>query len=238
MFNSIDNRKVYEKVVEQIQRNILNGELKKGDKLPSERELSELMNISRASIREALRVLENMGVIESIHGEGNFVCMNSDKSLLQPLSMMFKLNNGKYQDIMELRRVLEIESTRLAASRCSNLECIELVNIVEKMEEETYGKCRNDILVELDKKFHNKVASISKNCLIESLFNTASMLFEKFIEDARSEIIQNDFADKLLFTQHKMICDAIINKEVKLATSAMKDHMNYIEENFNKYQLD
>lgn len=234
MFNSISSKKVYEEVIEQIQKNIIDGELKKGDRLPSERELSELMNISRTSIREALRVLESMGVVESVHGEGNFICSNTDKSLLQPLSMMFKLNNGKYKDIFELRKVLEVENARLAAIRATDMDCRELINIIEEMEEESKCANRNEILVELDKRFHNKVASMSKNCLIESLFNTASMLFERFIEDARSEIIQNDMADKFLLSQHHAICNGIIKKDEKEALKAMEAHMKYVEENFDK----
>lgn len=232
MFSSIPNRKVYEEVIEQIQKNIIDGELKKGDRLPSERELSELMNISRTSIREALRVLESMGVVESIHGEGNFICSNTEKSLLQPLSIMFKLNNGKCEDIFELRKVLEVENARLAALRASDIDCRELLTIVEQMKEESNGANRNEILVSLDKKFHNKVASMSKNCLIENLFNTASMLFEKFIEDARFKIIQNDMADKFLLSQHNIICQGIIKKNEKEAIRAMEEHMKYIEENF------
>lgn len=234
MFNSISNKKVYEEVIEQIQKNIIDGDLKKGDRLPSERELSELMNISRTSIREALRVLESMGVVESIHGEGNFICSNTEKSLLQPLSMMFKLNNGKYQDIFELRKVLEVENARLAAIRATDMNCRELLTIVKEMEAESKGENRNEILVELDKRFHNKVASMSKNCLIESLFNTASMLFERFIEDARYEIIQNDMADKFLLSQHYEICNGIIKKNEEEALKAMEAHMRYIEENFDK----
>jgi len=234
MFNSISNKKVYEEVIEQIQKNIIDGDLKKGDRLPSERELSELMNISRTSIREALRVLESMGVVESIHGEGNFICSNTETSLLQPLSMMFKLNNGKYQDIFELRKVLEVENARLASIRATDMDCRELLTIVKEMEEESKGSNKNEILVELDKRFHNKVASMSKNCLIESLFNTASMLFERFIEDARSEIIQKDMADKFLLSQHRAICNGIIKKNEKEALKAMEAHMRYVEENFDK----
>lgn len=233
MFNSIQNRKVYEQVIEQIQENILAGDLKKGDRLPSERELSEVMNISRTSIREAIRVLEAMGVVESIQGEGNFVCINPEKSLLQPLSMIFKLNNGKSQDIFELRKVLEIESARLAANRATNIDCRELLSIVNQMEDETLDKNRNEVLVKLDKEFHNKLASMSKNYLIECLFATSSMLFEKFIEDARCEIIKKDCADKLLLCQHKEICDAIINKNEELSMKSMKEHMDYVRRNIN-----
>ena len=238
MINNILNKKVYEIVIEEIQKNIINGELKNGDRLPAERELSERMNISRTSIREGLRVLESMGVVESIHGEGNFICSNAEKSLLQPLSIMFKLNNGKQRDVFELRKVLEIENARLAATRATDMECRELLTIVEEMEEESKGLNRNKVLVELDKLFHNKVASMSKNCLIESLFNTSSILFEKFIEDARFEIIKNDMADKFLLSQHETICNEIIKRDEKKALKAMEAHMRYIEDNFKNNILE
>ena len=149
MFNSISNKKVYEQVIEQIQKNIMDGTFKKGDKLPSERELSEKMAVSRTSIREALRVLETMGVVESRQGEGNFICSNIEKSLLQPLSMMFKLNNGSWSDIFELRNILEIECARLCSLRATDLDCRELESIVHDMEKETFGENRLNILVKI-----------------------------------------------------------------------------------------
>ncbi|MGN1032446.1 MAG: FadR/GntR family transcriptional regulator [Intestinibacter sp.] len=233
MFNNISNKKVYEQVIEQIQNNIMEGVFKKGDKLPSERELSERMGVSRTSIREALRVLETMGVVESRQGEGNFICSNTEKSLLQPLSMMFKLNGGSFSDIYELRSVLEIESARLSAIRATDMDCRELLSIVEQMEEETLSQDRYEILVELDKKFHNTLSNMSKNYLIESLFLTTSNLFEKFIEDARYKIIlfDSEQANRRLLIQHKKICEAIIKKNQDMAVEAMREHMEYIMEN-------
>ena len=195
MFSNISSKKVYEQVIEQIQESIFNGELKKGDKLPSERELSEQMRVSRTSIREALRVLETLGVVESKQGEGNFVCSNINKSLIEPLSLIFKLNNGTWMDVIELRQALELEAVRFASERITKKEEIELENIINEMEEEINNQNRNEILVNLDQKFHNKIASISKNYLIECLFLTSSNLFEEFINDARKKII-NRYSDE------------------------------------------
>lgn len=233
MFNNISNKKVYEQVIEQIQNNIMEGIFKKGDKLPSERELSEKMGVSRTSIREALRVLETMGVVESRQGEGNFICSNIEKSLLQPLSMMFKLNNGSFSDIYELRSILEIECARLSAIRATDMDCRELLSVVEEMEQETFGENRYEILVELDKKFHNTLSDMTKNYLIESLFSTISNLFEKFIEDARYKIIlfDSEQANKSLLIQHKKICESIIKKNQDMAVEAMREHMEYVMEN-------
>ena len=233
MFSNISSKKVYEQIIEQIQDNIMNGTFKKGDRLPSERDLSEAMGVSRTSIREALRVLETMGVVESRQGEGNFICSNIEKSLLQPLSLMFKLNDGSWSDIFELRNILEIECARLSALRATELDCRELLDIVQRMEDETLNENRTEILVELDKKFHNLLSGISKNYLIESLFITTSNLFEKFIEDARYKIIlfDSEQANKSLLIQHKKICESIIKKNQDMAVEAMREHMEYVIKN-------
>lgn len=233
MFYNISNKKVYELVIEQIQDKILKGELKKGDKLPSERELSESMSVSRTSIREAIRVLETMGVIESKQGEGNFICNNIEKSLIEPLSMGFKLNEGIWQDILELREALELQTVRIAAEKATEDDCNELREIIDQMQKENDKLNYNSKkIVQLDQKFHNKIASISKNYLIESVFMTSSRLFATFIEDARERIIDNYRDEKTLFESHEMIYEGIKQKNPNLAYIEMKRHMSIIRESY------
>ena len=234
MFNSISSKKVYEQVIEQIQERILNGELKKGNKLPSERELSEQMNVSRTSIREAIRVLETMGVIESKQGEGNFICTNIEKSLIEPLSMIFKLNDGTWQNVLELREVLELQTVKIAATRATEKECMELKSIINEMKKEAGSTYNNKAIVLLDQKFHNKLAAISKNYLIESLFITASKLFEGFIEDAREKIISTHWSEEALFEKHNAIYEAIKEKNPERAYEKMKEHMDIIRKSYTK----
>ena len=173
------------------------------------------------------------GYCLSLNNSINAGLFNIEKSLLQPLSMMFKLNEGSWSDIFELRNVLEIECARLSALRATELDCRELLDIIQKMEEETLNKNKTEVLVELDKNFHNLLSSISKNYLIESLFITTSNLFEKFIEDARYKIISYDSAkgSTNLLIQHKNICEAIIKKDEHMASEAMREHMEYVIKN-------
>lgn len=234
MFNNITSKKIYEQVIEQIQEKIFYGEFKNGDKLPSERELSEQMGVSRTSIREALRVLETMGVVESRQGEGNFICSNVNKSLIEPLSLIFKLNNGSWEDVIELRQALELETVKFASKRVTKEEADELKFIINKMEEEINNQNRNEILVNLDQKFHNKIASISKNYLIECLFLTSSNLFEEFIDDARRKIVNKYSDERVLLNQHKEIYNAIISNDSNLAYKKMEEHMNLIKENYKE----
>jgi GntR family transcriptional repressor for pyruvate dehydrogenase complex len=87
MFNPIKVTKIYEQIIQQIKDMIADGTLKSGDKLPTERELVEKFNVSRASIREALRSLENIGIVESKQGEGNFIGRNIENILYEPLEL-------------------------------------------------------------------------------------------------------------------------------------------------------
>lgn len=234
MFNSISSKKVYEQVIEQIQESILNGEIKKGDKLPSERELSEQMKVSRTSIREAVRVLETMGVIESKQGEGNFICTNIEKSLIEPLSMIFKLNDGTWQNVLELREMLELQTVKIAAIKATKEDCEELKIIVEEMRKVTKENNNKKAIVSLDQKFHNKLAAISKNYLIESLFITSSKLFEGFIEDAREKIIAAYWGEDVLFDKHNSIYEAVKSKNPNEAYEKMKEHMNIIRKSYEE----
>ena len=95
MFISVKNKKVYEEVIEQIKDMIYNGILKKGDKLPSERDMVEELQVSRTSVREALRSLEVIGLIESRQGEGNFVKDSLEKGHIEPPSVMHMGKDSK-----------------------------------------------------------------------------------------------------------------------------------------------
>ena len=106
------SKKSYQYIVEQVEQRILSGELKFGDKLPPEREMGEIYNISRNSVREALRVLEVIGLVESRHGEGNFITNKIDACVINALSAMFVLNKGKITELLQMRRAVELGSIR------------------------------------------------------------------------------------------------------------------------------
>ena len=230
MFSNITNKKIYQQVINQIQDMILSGKLKKGDKLMSERELSEKMGVSRTSIREALRVLETMGIIEGRQGEGNFICNNIESSLIQPISMMFILNNGSYEEILELRNMIELEAVKLAAIRGTEEEFEELKMISQNLTNNDENCDKEDI----DKKIHYKIACMSKNFLIKSLYKISLNLLEDFIVNSRQKIVNYYNEEEILNNQHKKICDAIIAREPENAYKYMKEHLDLIKITMDK----
>ncbi|KOA21409.1 HTH-type transcriptional regulator LutR [Clostridium homopropionicum DSM 5847] len=229
MFTPIKNTKVYEQVIDQIKEMIKNGTLKKGDKLPSERDLVEQLGVSRASIREALRVLEIIGLLDCRQGEGNFIKHNFDNGLFEPLSVMFMLNESKPEEIFELRKVIEIETAALAAKRITEEELKELYKLIEEMKSSE----SEDDRTKIDKKFHYTIAYASRNFLILNILNTVSTLMDSFIKNAREEILKKHYDKDIINSQHKSICDALSLHNPSEAALAMRKHMDLINENLN-----
>ena len=98
--------RAYEVVIEAIKKKIKNGEIKKGEKLRPEREIAEDLGVSRASVREAVRALDVIGLIESRQGAGNYIKETFEESLIQPLSVMFLLEQNDFTEINEFRFIL------------------------------------------------------------------------------------------------------------------------------------
>ena len=227
MFSPIKNTKVYEQVMDQIKDMIDNGVLKKGDKLPSERDLVEELQVSRASIREALRALEVIGLIECRQGEGNFIKSSFQDNLFEPLSIMYMLEGTNPGDILELRKIMEVEAAGLAAKRITDEQLAELKEIMERFE-----NCKDEELnAMIDKELHYKIAECSGNVLIFNILRTVSLLVDDFIKDARRLIIADQDKKKMLLLQHKDMYLAIEMHSSVAARKAMRQHLDYT----NKY---
>ena len=188
MFKPVKNMKVYEQVVDQIKEMVRVGQIKKGDKLPTERVMAEELQVSRTSIREAMRALEVVGLIESRQGAGNYIREEFDDVLLEPLSIVFMLQNGTNKDIFELREVLELSTIFLSVMRISDEELKKLGELVERFktsrdEEEN---------VKIDSEFHSIIVKGANNVLITNLLEGVSELVDKFISEGRRAILSDE----------------------------------------------
>ncbi|MDP4089609.1 MAG: FadR/GntR family transcriptional regulator [Bacillota bacterium] len=225
MFTPVKGTKIYEQVVEQIKKMIGDGTLKRGDKLPTERDLAEQLQVSRPSVREALRALEVIGLIESRQGAGNYIRESFEESLLEPLSMMFMLQESSPFEIIELREILELETVVLAAERITESELAVLRNLLEDMKE-----CENEERnVQLDRKFHYTIARASRNLLILNVVQVISQLIDSLIENARRKILSGESRAKLT-VQHELIYKALSERDRDSAYEAIKDHFRLIKQ--------
>jgi GntR family transcriptional repressor for pyruvate dehydrogenase complex len=217
MLSPVKSTKIYEMVMEQIKEIVKKGELKSGDKLPSERDLCEKLEVSRASIREALKALQMLGLIESKHGEGNFINKNFENSLLEPLSIVFLLLGSRSEDVLELRKIIEPETAALAAENITEEQLKELKEIANELN----NTSDVEICASLDKKFHYKIAQASGNHLISTIMFSISSLIEKYIENSKV----HTFNKTLVKIHHEEIYRALETHNGIAAATAVKKHL-------------
>ena len=204
--------RAYEVVIEAIKKKIKNGEIKKGEKLRPEREIAEDLGVSRASVREAVRALDVIGLIESRQGAGNYIKETFEESLIQPLSVMFLLEQNDFTEINEFRFILESQAAVLAAERIDEKDIKKLEELIDEMSK-TSDEEKN---VEIDRQLHYIIDNASKNRVISSILAVISELIDESIKGTRSELARKDAQNsKKLLEIHKELVDAMKNKSKK-----------------------
>jgi GntR family transcriptional regulator, transcriptional repressor for pyruvate dehydrogenase complex len=222
MFENIENsEKSYQKIMKQIQDLILKGELKKGEKLPPERQLSEMLGVGRPTLKQALSALESMGIIESRHGGGNYIC-NNIANIFNPFTLKFYLSEGNHNDILEFRYILEVQFAKLAALKAKEDDTLKLYHIIEQMESVTTTEER----LNLNYDFHLEIAKIAGNSLIVSVYESIMDLI----------IMQTTTTDGYNYhNSHKKIVEAIQSGNPQLAAKIMSDHFSAKFPNYKYY---
>ena len=222
------NTKVYEQVIEQIKSKIKSGEIKKGDRLPSEREMAELIGVSRTSVREAIRALEVVGLVESKQGAGNYIKTNFDNSLFEPLSVMFMLQESSVQEMYDLRETLELECAKLSAKNIEDNELALLTAIVDRM----YLAGSEEESLELDIKFHYLIAKASRNVLLINMLDVISQLMDEFIQKSRMQILHEGNTKESLLEIHENLLRALKCRDESKVCNAMKEHFDLIRKSY------
>ncbi|HOP71242.1 MAG TPA: FadR/GntR family transcriptional regulator [Bacillota bacterium] len=227
MFTKIEPPGLLRKIVDQVKQNIASGNLKKGDKLPSERQMSEMFGLSRATIREAIKALNTLGIIECSHGSGNYISSNLSNSLTEPLSIMFMLEGGHPGHTLELRRAIEFAAAGSAARNIEETELARLRALCDCIEASTdeNEKARYDF------QFHREIARASGNPLLIVLLNAVETLISEHVHDARASILKDSSKEDIINRQHRDIVDALSRHCPEEAEKAVLAHMELIREN-------
>lgn len=234
-FTPIKTRRLYEEIVEQIKKLITDGRLKPGDKLLAERELAEQFQVSRASVREAIRTLEILGAIDIRPGEGTFVRGNESDDIIRPLAMFLAVERNSLLDMFEMRRIFETATASLAAERATEEELEHIEAMLEKMRE------RLNVLdpekgEEFDAAFHYAVAEATHNSLLTKLFKTVSEEFAKANSVARRQLYHDNIQNaQRIIDQHSEILEAIRSRSPKIAGEAMLAHLIFAEGELRKW---
>lgn len=228
MVASNKTTKIYDQVIEEIKNKIKCGEIKKGDRLPAEREMAESIGVSRASVREAIRALEVVGLIESRHGAGNYIRTNFYNSLFEPISVMFMLQESSVKEMYDLRETLELQCAKLCAKNIEDNELVLLTEILDRM----YIAANEEESLELDIKFHYLIAKASRNVLLINVLEVISNLMDEFIKKSRMQILHEGNAKESLLEIHENLVRALKLRDESKVYNAMKEHFNLIRKSY------
>ena len=221
-FDVIRRNKVYEEVAQQIERLILK-KLRPGDKLPSERELAEMLRVSRSSIRDAIRGLELMGLVEPRQGAGTIVREVSAELLPNPFANALKRRRELVSELLDFRKMLEPPLAARAATHASSDEIAEMDDILRRQEEK---QVQGDAAVAEDAEFHYSIALASGNSVVLKVLD----ILMDLLRDTRERSLQVEGRAQKSLAGHRRILAAIKRHDGDAAKSAMRRHIEDVEE--------
>ncbi len=214
----IKPRRMYEDILSQISKLMVEGNLSPGDKLMGEREMAEALGVSRTTLREALRTLELFGLVEIKHGEGTFIKNHHLNHIITPLALALSVEPNSIDEIWETRTYLEVDCAGLAAERITNEYLEQLADVIDELKSEVND---SSIYCRADLRFHNIIAQASQNSFMARLIQT----FSRYIYEMMERFFQDSNFLKQSLDEHIKIYESIKERNVQNARASMKEHL-------------
>jgi GntR family transcriptional repressor for pyruvate dehydrogenase complex len=210
----------------QIQQFIIRGELRPGDRLPPERELSEQLGVSRTVVREATKLLQERGLVKVLTGSGSFVSKVESSAISQSISLFMWGHGHAFHDLLEIRKMFEVEIAGLAAERATPEEVRELEAALAQMSAGAdAGTAGLEKFVLADLLFHHILAKASKNSLLPLLLAPINDLLLEFSRQASS--LPGAPASAIHF--HDTLLQGIRARDSQHCRGVMREHLNEAE---------
>jgi len=226
MYTPIQSVRVFEQVAEQIEKRILDGELRSGDRLPTERHLAEQFHVSRTAVREAMKILAQKGLVDMRPGRGTIVIDGANAAMQDSIDLVMKLRLGEVggsNNLVEVREILEIEIAALAAARATEKEIAAMREAVKIMDESLDDA---DAFIAADNRFHEALAQATQNTLIFILVNSIVNL----LSEQRKQIFDVEGGPQRGQIHHKRVLESVIRRDPQAARDAMRSHLRQVRE--------
>lgn len=226
-FGRFEKEILSEKIAERILSLIKERQLRPGDSLPPERELAALMAVSRPSLREALRALSIMNVIEHRHGSGTFVTSLEPELLVEHLELIFTLHDNTYLNLLQARKVLEAGLAELAAASISDAELTKLEDCLTRSAQSIDDP---EAFLQIDLELHKTIADAARNDILRRIMAGLArlVLYSRRRTSVLPEVRNQTLRD------HRAIVTALKARDPRAARQAMLDHLNHVEEGLKK----
>jgi GntR family transcriptional regulator, transcriptional repressor for pyruvate dehydrogenase complex len=228
-FEPVATRRTFEEAVEQIAEKIKAGDLHTGDRLPSERELAAQMRISRPTLREAIKVLTEAGVLEVRRGQSGGIFVASELIPRELLRSRQEIRFGEIAGVLEARRLLEPRVAQLAAVHATEDDFAAMAQTIERQRELAASDdflSHEDLFLQLDLKFHLALARATRNATIVGLMRT--MLRQ--LEIARDMAMHAPLVPDWTIEIHERTLAAVRAADFPLIDEVMDEHLAQLEQ--------
>jgi GntR family transcriptional repressor for pyruvate dehydrogenase complex len=228
-FQKIHQEKLSSAVVRQIEQLILRGILRPGERLPSERELSERLGVSRPSLREAIAILQDQGLLSTKAGAGIFVADVLGSAFSPALIRLFGAHDEAVSDYLSFRRDMEGLAAERAARLGSESDLKVIQTLFEQMES-AHQRRNSDDEAQLDAQFHSSIIDASHNVVMLHMMRSMFDLLREGVFYNRQVMFKQRTSRAALLDQHRAINDAIQARDPKAARAAVEAHLSYVEQ--------
>jgi len=219
----INNVSVVQQVIDNLTEAMLNRQLRPGDKIPTEAELAESMGVGRNSIREAVKILVYLGVLEIRRAEGTFVCDGFSESMIDPMIYGIILDKeDSYENLMELREMMEVGVMQLAMKKVTQKELDVLKNKLEDMHKEIHkGPDNVENAFWADNEFHDIISDMGQNPLVDKINQVVRTLTHAMRLETVRTMIETGEGEEL-YKAHENIYRMIADKDMEHMDKAVK----------------
>ncbi|MCX5495483.1 FadR/GntR family transcriptional regulator [Kaistia dalseonensis] len=228
VFQPVPSRATADEVARQIEMLVLEGVLHPGDRLPGERELATLLDVSRPILRDGLKALEARGLIESRHGGGTYVAAIEGSVFAAPIVDLIAHSPKASGDYLEFRREIDATAAAMAAARATEADRTIITRIFETMEAE-HDKADFRREAALDVEFHQAIGEATHNIVMIHVLRACYRLLADGVFYNRSRLYGHAGSRDRLLAQHRAIRDAIVAGDADAAGKAATAHIAYVE---------
>lgn len=223
-------RRVADVAAERIEKLIVEGILKVGQALPSERRLTEKLGVSRTALREGMKVLRARGVIETVHGKGSFVADLTEQAQITPMMHLLASQPRTLYDLFEVRGMLEAEAARLAARRGTDADFILITRRYEEMLASEMQDLPPDERAKLDHAFHRAICEASHNPILVNTLQSLTDLLLSSVFASVNNLYHRAPLKKQIDRQHARLYNAVTGRLPEQARKAASEHIRNVIE--------
>ena len=223
--NTLKPKKLADQVFERIRDLIFKGDLRPGEQLKSERELSDILSVSRPTIRQAIRKLIELGLIENRQGQGTYICSPKEARGHNMLREMIDWDEASLRDLLEVRMALECQAATSAALRATATDVASLERHVEDMRTSIED---GELGILEDVRFHMTLAYATKNQVQIMLMKNLYDLLHFGIEESLKQLYMDPKNLETIISQHQHVSDAIRQRDPDEAYEAMRQHITFL----------